>query len=197
MTLAAKLRRAPLRIATGAYILNSGVSKFGADEETAKSTHGMASSAYPPLQNVPPKQFHTGLAVAESAVGAALLLPVVPAGLAGLTLIGFSGALLGMWWRTPGMHEPGSVKPTHQGMTIAKDAWMLGIGTSLIIDAALTESPVTGEATRAEIRAAMKSEAKAARRAARRATRRSAARAAKTTARASKLAGSIREKLPA
>lgn len=200
MTLAAKFRRAPLRVATGAYILNSGVSKFGADEQTAKMTHGMASGAYPALGKVPPKQFVTGLAVSESIVGGALLLPIVPAGLAGLALIGFSGALLGMWWRTPGMHEEGSVKPTPQGTGIAKDAWMLGIGTSLVIDAALTESPVTGEATRADVRAAVKAEAnsarKAARKAARRATRRSAQQAAKQTARAAKAAGAVREKLP-
>ena len=35
MSLAAKLRRAPLRLATGAFILNAGVGKLSADEGTA------------------------------------------------------------------------------------------------------------------------------------------------------------------
>jgi hypothetical protein len=38
-----------------------------------------------------------------------------------------------MWWRTPGMHEEGSIRPTQQGVTIAKDVWLLGIGSSLVI----------------------------------------------------------------
>jgi len=40
-----------------------------------------------------------------------------------------------MWWRTPGMHDPGSLRPTPQGVPVAKDVWMLGIGASLVIDA--------------------------------------------------------------
>lgn len=166
MTLAAKMRRAPLRLATGAYILNSGLSKFGMAEEHAKGVHGMGSGAYPVLQKVPPKPFVTGLAITETVMGAAVLFPVVPAGLAGIALVGFAGSLLGMWWRTPGMHEEGSLRPTAQGTGIAKDVWLLAIGTSLIVDAALSESPVTGETPRAEMKAAFKAQAKAARRAA-------------------------------
>lgn len=197
MTLAAKLRRAPLRVATGAYILNSGLSKFGLAEEHAKGVHGMGAGAYPILHKVPPKPFGTALAVTETTLGAAVLLPFVPAGLAGLSLIGFSGALLGMWWRTPGMHEEGSLKPTPQGTGIAKDVWMLAMGTSLVIDAALTESPITGEATRADIRAAVKVETKLARKAARRAARKSAQKAAKQAARATKVATAVRERAAA
>ncbi len=35
------------------------------------------------------------------------------------------------------MHEEGSPRPTQQGTAIAKDVWMLGIGTGLVLDAAL------------------------------------------------------------
>ena len=49
-----------------------------------------------------------------------------------------------------------------QGTAIAKDVWMLGIGTSLVVDAALTESKITGENSRAEAKATIKAEAKAA-----------------------------------
>lgn len=172
MSLAAKIRRAPGRIATGAFILNSGIGKLKADEATAKQLHGMASGAYPPLEKVPPAPFAKALAVGEIAVGGAVLLPIVPAGLAGLALTGFSAALLGVWWRTPGMHEEGSPRPTPQGTGIAKDIWMFGTGLSLIIDAALAESPVTGEQARADAKATIKADARAARKATKRAAQR-------------------------
>jgi hypothetical protein len=44
-----KLSHLPPRLITGAYIVNTGVSKLGAGEETAKRLHGMATAAYPLL----------------------------------------------------------------------------------------------------------------------------------------------------
>ena len=137
MTLSAKLRRAPTRIVTGAFILNSGIGKLGGNDDTAKALHAMVSGAYPVLDKIPPKPLLKAVAASEIALGAGLLLPVVPAGLVGLALVGFSGSLLGMWWRTPGMHEEGSPRPTQQGIALAKDVWMLGIGASLVADAVL------------------------------------------------------------
>lgn len=172
MSLAAKIRRAPIRVVTGAFILNSGVGKIGAEEDTAKALHGMATGAYPFLEKMPPKAFAKGLAVAEIALGGALLAPIVPAGLAGIALTGFSASLLGMWWRTPGMHEENSPRPTPQGTGIAKDVWMFATGVSLLLDAALTESPVTGDQARADTKATIKADAKAAKRATQRAAKR-------------------------
>ena len=43
MSLATKLRRAPGRVTTGAFILNSGLGKLSGDDETAKAVHGMAN----------------------------------------------------------------------------------------------------------------------------------------------------------
>jgi hypothetical protein len=191
MTFAAKLRRAPGRVVTGAFILNSGVGKLNVSEDHAKAVHGMAAGAYPVLAKVPPTPFVKALAVGEIALGGALLAPIVPAGLAGLGLTTFAGGLVGMWWRTPGMHEAGSVKPTQQGIAIAKDVWMLGIGTSLIIDAALSESPVTGETPRAEAKASLKAEAKAARKAAAKAAARARKHAERQAKRAGKRAGNL------
>ena len=57
----------------------------------------MAVGAYPVLDKIDPKVFVKLLASGEIALGGAL----VPARLAGLGLMGFSGALLGMWWWTP------------------------------------------------------------------------------------------------
>src|SRR5579875_3083892 len=130
MSLSAKLRRAPLRAVTGAFILNSGVGKLGADDETAKNLHGMASGTYGFLGNLQPGTFTKALGVGEVAVGSALLLPIVPPAVAGL-----SGALVNLYWRTPGLHEEGNPRPTSAGIPMAKDVWMLGIGTGLVADA--------------------------------------------------------------
>ena len=142
MSLAAKLRRAPGRAVTGAFILNSGVSKLKADEATAGGIHGMASGAYPPIAKLSPPVFLKVLAVSEILVGSALLFPVVPAGLAGIALTSFAGALVGLYVRTPGLHDS-RMRPTQAGTAIAKDIWMAGIGIGLVVDAALSESRVT------------------------------------------------------
>src|SRR5579875_3648637 len=137
MALSAKLRRAPMRIVTGAYILNSGVSKFQADDETAKRLHGTATGTYDFVGKMDPKTFSRVLAAGEVTVGALVLAPIVPPVIAGAALMGFSGLLLNMWWNTPGMHEEGSPRPTPQGSGIAKDVWMFGIGTGLVLDGLL------------------------------------------------------------
>lgn len=142
MSLAAKLRRAPGRIATGAFILNSGLGKLKADEATAGGIHGMAVAAYPPLDKLSPPLFTKVLAASEVVVGAALLLPIVPAGLAGIALTGFAVSLVGFYVRTPGLHDS-KMRPTQAGTGIAKDIWMASIGIGLVIDAALSESRVT------------------------------------------------------
>ena len=127
-----KLRDLPTRLATGGYILHSGLDKWRADDATAAAVHGMAVGTYPMLKSVPPTRFTRLLAAGEIAIGAALLAPVVPAAVAGAALTGFSGALLGLYVRTPGLRKPGSVWPTHQGIGISKDVWMLGIGLGLL-----------------------------------------------------------------
>lgn len=139
MSLATKLRRAPLRIVSGAFILNSGLTKLRkGDDATAAGVHGMASGAYPPFGKMQPRTFLTVLGTGETALGGALLSPVVPAGLAGAGLTGFAGALLGLYWRTEGTHEPGDPRPTQQGTALAKDIWLLGIGLGLVLDAMTT-----------------------------------------------------------
>ena len=129
-----RLSRLPLRAATGAFILNAGLGKYRADEEHAKRLHGFASSAYPAFGSLDAAQFTRLLAISEIALGTALLLPVVPRRVAGTALTAFSGGLLGLYWRTPGMHRPGDPRPTEEGTALAKDVWMLGIGLSLMMD---------------------------------------------------------------
>jgi non-ribosomal peptide synthetase component F len=134
MSFAKLARQLPARMAAGGFILNSGLSKWQADEQTATRLHGMATGTYPFLAKVPPGDFGRLLALAEIGLGGALLLPVVPAWLAGAALSAFSGGLLGMYLKTEGMHEPNSVRPTPQGVPLAKDIWMLGIGLGLLAD---------------------------------------------------------------
>ena len=141
MSLAGKLRRAPTRLAAGAFILNSGISKLSGDAETAKAIHGMACGSYPVFRRIPPPVFLRLLAFGEIAVGSLLLLPVFGPMLAGLALTSFAGGLLGLYVRTPGLHDD-KLRPSREGTAIAKDSWLAGIGLSLLIDAALSESPI-------------------------------------------------------
>jgi uncharacterized membrane protein YphA (DoxX/SURF4 family) len=131
-----RLRNVPTRLATGAFILHSGLQKWGGGEEVANGVHGMASGAFPFLGSLKSTDFLKALSVGEIALGAALLAPVVPAGVAGAALTGFSGSLLTMYLRTPALHEPGSIWPTQAGTGVSKDVWMLGIGLGLLVDAA-------------------------------------------------------------
>jgi hypothetical protein len=134
MGLSIKARHLPQRIAAGAFILNSGIGKLSADEETAAGVHGFAVGTYPFLKNVKPKDFVRYLAYAEIGLGAALLIPVIPAAVAGAGLAAFSGGLLGLYAKTPGMRKEGTPFPTQQGTALAKDVWMAGIGLGLVID---------------------------------------------------------------
>lgn len=134
MKLPLKSRHIPARLATGAFILNSGIEKAQGDEQTAQMIHGMASGSYPFLGKMKSTDFLKLLSTTEITLGAALLLPVVPTVVAGAGLAAFSAGLLGLYLRTPGMRQEGSLRPTQQGTAIAKDIWMLGIAASFIVD---------------------------------------------------------------
>ena len=135
MGLPIKLADIAPRVATGAFILNSGLGKRNVDEAHAQGLHGMAAGTYPFLGKLEPTQFAKYLSAGEILLGAALLAPVVPTALAGAGLTAFAGGLLGLYLKTPGMREEGSLKPTQQGIGIAKDVWMLGIGLGFVVDA--------------------------------------------------------------
>ncbi len=129
-----RLSHVPMRLATGAVILDSGLNKRNADAETAAGLHGMAAGAYPFLADMDPQEFTKKLSRAEIALGTALMLPFVPTGLAALGLAAFSGGLTGMYLRTPALRKEGSIRPSQAGVPIVKDVWMLGIAAGLIVD---------------------------------------------------------------
>ncbi|HEY5251186.1 MAG TPA: hypothetical protein VIJ09_05980 [Acidimicrobiales bacterium] len=129
-----KLSHIPLRLISGAYILHAGIGKWSGDEDTAKAIHGMASGAYPVFASMEPTRFLRLLAAGEIGTGAALLVPMVSTAKAGAALTGFSGALLGLYAKTPAMRKPGSIWPSQQGTAVSKDSWLLAIGLALLVD---------------------------------------------------------------
>jgi hypothetical protein len=129
-----KLAHLPLRVATGAFILNSGLSKQGLEGQATEGVHAMAVGAIPALRQVPPQRFARILSNGEIALGAALLTPFVPSALVGAALVGFSAGLVQLYLKTPGTRQPGSIKPTQEGIGLAKDVWLLGAGLTLLLD---------------------------------------------------------------
>lgn len=135
MGLPIKLRHVPPRLAAGAFILNSGLNKRQIDAESAAGLQEMGARAFPQLKDMSPQDFGKLLSTAETALGAALLLPVVPSWLVGLGLSAFSGGLLKMYLNTPGMTEGDGIRPSGDGTGVAKDVFLLGIGLGLVVDA--------------------------------------------------------------
>lgn len=123
----------PIRVATGAFILNSGIGKLNADEGTAEFLHGSAASTYPALfKDMKPQSFTQLLAYSEIAVGTALLAPVVSSTVAGAALTGFGASLIGMYLKTPSMTMDDGIRPSQEGTAIAKDVWLVGAGLTLL-----------------------------------------------------------------
>jgi hypothetical protein len=81
----------------------------------------MASNAYPPLKALQPPTFLKAVSVGEVVIG----------------------GLLTMYARTPALREPGSIWPSQQGIAVAKDVWMLGIGLGLLLEPSDPGSPPT------------------------------------------------------
>jgi hypothetical protein len=134
--MATKLWHVPVRLATGAIIVDQGLQKLGADEETAKWLHGQAVQAFPQFADMEPRDFVQLLSTCEIALGAALLgIGFVPSSLAGLGLGVFGGSLTRLYLKSPGTRREGSVAPSQQGVGLAKDSWMLAIGLALVLDA--------------------------------------------------------------
>ncbi|WP_114854035.1 DoxX family membrane protein [Brachybacterium sp. YJGR34] len=127
-----------LRAVPGAFILNSGIGKLGLPAEAAEGLQAMAARGVPPLENLTPEQFAKFLSYGEIAVGAALLLPMVPTRLAGLALAGFSGSMVAMYLRTPEMTEADGIRPSQEGTAVAKDSWMLAIAAALLLEGGRT-----------------------------------------------------------
>jgi hypothetical protein len=42
--------------------------------------------------------------------------------------------LVQLYLKTPGMRQSGSIRPTQEGIGLAKDVWLLGAGMTLVLD---------------------------------------------------------------
>ena len=129
-----KLSHIPLRVAIGAFFLNSGLSKQGLEGQAAEGLHGMAAGALPVVKKIPANSFARLLSGSEIAIGGALLAPFVSSRIAGAALTGFSAGLVQLYLKTPGLRQAGSIKPTPDGIALAKDVWLLGAGLTLLLD---------------------------------------------------------------
>jgi hypothetical protein len=135
----ARFANLPIRMATGAFLVNAGLTKLKADKEEHERVHGFASGTYPMFQNMAPDQFTMALGASEVALGGALLSPfAVGDALAGLGLTTFASGLMGLYAQTPGMRQEGSVRPTQKGIPLAKDIWLVGIGATLLLSGLTT-----------------------------------------------------------
>ena len=151
-----RLSHLPLRLATGAFILNSGYTKRGLDADSAAGLQGMASAAVPQAAKLPPQQFGSLLSGGEMALGALLLAPFVSPLVAGGALTAFSAGLLQMYRKTPGLTEADGIRPTADGVAIAKDVWMTGIGLALIADGLIDGTRRTARSTRKSVKRSAK-----------------------------------------
>jgi hypothetical protein len=129
-----RLSHIPPRLTTGAFILNSGWGKRDLDKDSAAGLQAMAAQVIPPVSRIEPEKFGKLLSYAEMTLGAALLTPFLPSRLVGIGLGIFSGSLLTMYLRTPGVTLEDGIRPTQQGTVLAKDIWMLGIAAALVLD---------------------------------------------------------------
>jgi hypothetical protein len=129
-----RLSHIPLRLSTGAFILNAGWGKHDIDKDKAAGLQTMAARVSPPVDRMDATRFGKLLSYAEMTLGAALLIPFVPSRVAGIGLGIFSGSLFTLYLRTPGMTLNDGIRPSPQGTALAKDIWMLGIAAALILD---------------------------------------------------------------
>ena len=128
------LSNAILRGVTGAFVLNSGISKRNMPTEAAQGLQGFATTGVPALAKMSPDAFGKFISYSEIGVGAALLTPFVPKRVAGAALGAFSAGLLSMYFRNPAMTEADGVRPSQEGMSLAKDSFMAAIAGALITD---------------------------------------------------------------
>ena len=120
-------------------MLNSGVSTFTATDERTKRLQSTVATLVPQVERMDPRTFAKALGAGEVALGTALMLPVVPAAVAGLGLSAFAASLIAT--RRPssnGQHAEAATDTTTQAVPNATEAWMLGSGVSLLLDALTT-----------------------------------------------------------
>lgn len=126
------IANAALRAIPGLFILNSGIGKIGMPADASAGIQQAAASGVPALANLPSEKFGSMLGWAETAVGAALLLPAVPNRVAGAGLATFGAGLLTMYFNNDNYTEEDGIRPSDEGISLAKDSWLVAIGLGLM-----------------------------------------------------------------
>lgn len=129
-----KLHHVPPRLASGAFILNTGITKRSLDVDGATGLRDQAANAFPFLKKMDPVRFGKALSTFEIALGTALLAPMVPTRVAAAGLSGFSAALMAVYLKTPGFTRDDGIRPAPADMGIARDVFMLGSGLGLMVE---------------------------------------------------------------
>lgn len=121
-----------LRAIPGAFILNSGIGKLNMPAEASAGTQQMATTGFKALENLPSDKFGHYLGIAETALGAALLTPFVNNKLAGAGLTAFGAGLLTMYFGNDDNTQEDGIRPSQDGIPLAKDSWLVAAGLALI-----------------------------------------------------------------
>jgi len=130
-----RARNMPLRVTAGGFLLLSGLSKRAVSDEEAAHLHTLTVGAFPQLAPLEAESLVDVLARGEIALGCALLMPLVPSKILGVGLVGFAAGLLRVYWTAPGLRQPGQLRPTDQGASLAKDTWLAAsTGAALLLD---------------------------------------------------------------
>ncbi|MEH0058154.1 MULTISPECIES: hypothetical protein [Auritidibacter] len=124
----------PLRLAAGAFVLNSGLNKRKISDEQAEGLRDMAARGVPAVKDMSGEEFKKFITTTEIGVGASLLVPMVPGWVAGAALSAFSGGLVSMYLNTPEMTESDGIRPSESGTAVAKDILFLGSGIAITLD---------------------------------------------------------------
>lgn len=125
---------APLRLASGGFLLFQGLEKHDLPADDARSLHDLALSAgVPGIEALEPNEFADLVSAAEAALGGLVLAPFVPRRLAGLGLMACGAVKLHVYWHAPGLRQEGSCAPTREGVAYAKDVWLFAIGLALFL----------------------------------------------------------------
>lgn len=128
-----KLSNIPLRAIPGAFIVNAGLGKLGMDAESSKGLQDFAATGIKELKQLPSDKFGQIIGASEIAVGGALLAPFVSNRIAGAGLTAFGAGLLTLYFGDDDNTLDDGIRPSEQGLSLAKDSWLLAVGLTLLL----------------------------------------------------------------
>ena len=126
-----KFSNAALRITAGTLILERRRQEAQGRRRHLRFLQQMAATGVPAVSKLDAATFGKLISGAETALGATLLTPFIPARLAGAGLTAFAANLMTMYFRNPDMHDK-YFRPTQDGQQLANNIVMLGAGLALL-----------------------------------------------------------------